>query len=111
MVSSAELMLHIIIIVVAIITPFVIYCSYCKLPSGNLKKIVKILFISNIFSSLRWIGGSLARLDVNITNSFLFNFLWTITGIVAAITILYAAKLLLNMSLQIKKFNISLKVK
>ncbi|MEK6886621.1 MAG: hypothetical protein AABW88_02195 [Nanoarchaeota archaeon] len=111
MVSNTELILHIIIFVVAILTPFVIYLSYSKLPSGDLKRIVKILLISYIFSSLRWMGGSLARLDVSITNSLLFNFVWTLTGIVAAITALCATKLLLNLSLQIKKLNIPLKVK
>jgi len=47
---------------------------------------------------LRWIGGSMARLDLPITNYLTFNIIWTLAGVLAAGFGLYASKLLLDFS-------------
>lgn len=98
MVETFELALHIILFVFAGLTPALMYFAYKKFSTGEFKRIVKYYLIAFFFSALRWIGGSLVRLDLPFTVTLLYNILWTLAGVLAACFAVYASKLLLDFS-------------
>ena len=98
MVETFELALHGTLFIFAAITPILMYYAYTKFSKGDFKTIIKYYLIAFFFSAFRWAGGSMARLDMPITESLYFNILWTASGILAAVFGLYASKLLLDFS-------------
>ena len=96
-VSDTELLFHVLLFAVAIMTPIILYSSYRKF-TGEFKTAMGFLTLAFVFSALRWTGGSLARLQLPVTNSLWFNFLWLATGILAAVFALYTANLLFDLS-------------
>lgn len=96
-VSDTELLFHILLFAVAIITPVILYSSYRKF-SGEFRTAMGFLTLAFVFSALRWIGGSLARLHLPMTDLLWFNFAWLTVGILAAVFALYTANLLFDLS-------------
>jgi len=96
--SGIETLLHIILFTVAAITIVLMGVAYSKFSKGELKGIVGYYFLAFIFAALRWVGGSLSRLDYQFTNTLTFNILWLLAGILSAAFGLYASKLLLDFS-------------
>ncbi|RJQ18944.1 hypothetical protein C4580_06040 [Candidatus Woesearchaeota archaeon] len=97
-VTSLELSFHILLFGVAVATPLILYFAYLRFARGQLRTIVGFLTLSFVFGALRWIGGSLARLDLPVTNQLWFNFAWTVSGVLAAVFALYAANALFTYS-------------
>lgn len=96
--SQIELLLHIILFIVAGITIILMWIAYSRFSKGELKKIIFYYFLAFIFAALRWVGGSIARLDLPIASLLIFNILWLLAGILSAVFGLYASKLLLDFS-------------
>jgi len=96
MVSSFELILHLLLLGFAVATPGLIFLAYLNFKKSELKNIVGYYCIAFFFSALRWAGGSLSRLNFEFTHSSIYVLLWTLTGIFAAVFGLYACKKLLE---------------
>ena len=93
-IESIELTFHFFLFFVAVITPVIMLFSYSKFKPGPLKTVIGFFTLAYFFGALRWIGGSMARIHVPMTETLMFNFLWTLAGILAAVFGLYAANLL-----------------
>ena len=94
------LAMHSVIFAIAVITPVALLVACLRFDKGSwLRKVTLALAVSFVFGGMRWVGGSIASLQIAffIHNPF-FVPIWTLTGVLAAVFGLYAAKLLLDYS-------------
>lgn len=98
MISTIEYGFHIILFAIAALTIILMGLAYTKFSGGKFKNIIMYYAIAFFFSALRWVGGSMVRLGLPITNNLSFNIIWLFAGILSACFGLYATKLLLDLS-------------
>ena len=103
MLSFFDYMLHEIILIVSFITVVLLIVFHYLYPDYNPKQksLIKIFFyymLSFLFAAFRWAGGSLSHIREKFTDGLIYNILWTLVGIAAAVFGLYASKLLLDFS-------------
>lgn len=102
MVYSLETILH--VLVIAFATVALIFLAWSiKVAVQNLTPddITKMLFgflFAGFFSTFRWVGGTLSRLDAPIMDNIYVQVLWGLSGIFAAICVIYAAKKAIDFS-------------
>lgn len=91
-----EVFLHGIVFAFGIIVPVLMYVAYARFRGGPLKRVIKYYAIALSFSSIRAMMGSMLSLDIEGTETVLFDVSWTLMGAFAALFGLYATKLLLD---------------
>jgi hypothetical protein len=94
-----DLVFHILLFIVAVVTPVIMCMAYARFSRGQLqrkelKTVVGYFALAYFFYALRWIGGSFLDLGFTFTDAPAFLFLWTLSGVLSAVFGLYAANML-----------------
>jgi hypothetical protein len=100
-ITGLELSFHGILFVVALLTPVIMFITASKFSDTDFRQICLFFAFAFLFGAMRWAGGSMARLQLPITESLLFNFLWLSTGILSAFFGVYGAWRLYKVAQQI----------
>ena len=102
MVYSIELVLHILVITAAIISliflAWSIKVAVQNLTPDDITKMLLGFLLAGFFSTFRWVGGTLSRLNTPIMDKMYIQVLWGLSGILAAICIIYASKKAIDFS-------------
>jgi apolipoprotein N-acyltransferase len=91
---TAEVTLDLLFLVVTLALPVLMFIAHRRLPAGQLRTIIGFFTIAYAFAALNWVGSTITRLQLAISGSPLFIFVWIVTGVASAVYAVYAANLL-----------------
>ncbi len=97
-ISLIEWVLHALLFLFVIIMLVMIFIAYRKISKGEIKRIMLFYWFAFFFSAIRWIGGTLARINFDFVSTLGFNIFWTSAGIISGLFGIYGSYLLLKFS-------------